>query len=197
MAIQPSYYPVWSWTWSAVIAGVFASLLVQILLTMLGLGIGIIAVDISTAGSEPTQTGWWAFVWWAMSGVLAAFVGGMVSPDDSDWARGGHALAAWAVTTVIVVAASTIAAGSAANVVSNLSGPSYSAVAEMNKLSQPRSATTGSGDRMPSQAQIEKAQKHFGYVMLASLAALLLGAGAAYAGGLSSRQEVLRMPSTI
>ena len=28
------------WTWSAVLAGVFASLVVQILLTMLGFGIG-------------------------------------------------------------------------------------------------------------------------------------------------------------
>src|ERR1043166_8208717 len=91
MAVQPRYYAVWSWTWSAVIAGVFASLLVQILLTMLGLGIGIVAVDISTTSNEPAQAGWWTFVWWAMSGIIAAFVGGMVagglSPGDGEWGR--------------------------------------------------------------------------------------------------------------
>jgi hypothetical protein len=197
MAVQPRYYAVWSWTWSAVIAGVFASLLVQILLTMLGLGIGIVAVDISTTSNEPAQAGWWTFVWWAMSGIIAAFVGGMVagglSPDDDDWARAGHALAAWAVTTVIVVAASTLAAGSAANVVTNLAGPSHGAIAQLNKFERSQVTTTGSVGGIPSRAEVEKAQKHFGYVMLASLAALLLGAGAAYGGGLSSRQETLRI----
>ena len=60
------------WTWSAVLAGVFASLVVQILLTMLGFGIGLLAIDVPTAQSAPAGAGWAAFVWWAVSGIIAA-----------------------------------------------------------------------------------------------------------------------------
>jgi len=67
------------WTWSAVLAGVFASLVVQILLTMLGFGIGLLAIDVPTAQSAPASAGWAAFVWWAVSGIIAAFIGGAVA----------------------------------------------------------------------------------------------------------------------
>ena len=67
------------WTWSAVLAGVIASLIVQVLLTMLGLGIGLIAVDIPTAATAPVKTGSAAALWWWASGIFAAFVGGAVA----------------------------------------------------------------------------------------------------------------------
>src|SRR5205085_3315867 len=101
-----------AWTWSPVLAGVFASLVVQILLTMLGFGIGLLALDTPTAASAPTGAGWAAFVWWAVSGIIAAFIGGAIaaanSPDQSGLGRVGHALGAWAVATVVVVAAAAI-----------------------------------------------------------------------------------------
>jgi hypothetical protein len=81
------------WTWSAVLAGVFSSLVVQILLTMLGLGIGLIAIDVPTAASAPATSGWAAFVWWSVSGIIAAFIGGAVaaanSPDQTGLGRVG------------------------------------------------------------------------------------------------------------
>ena len=89
------------WTWSAVLAGVFASLVVQILLTMLGFGIGLLAIDVPTAQSAPAGATWAAFVWWAVSGIIAAFIGGAIaaanSPDQTGLGRVGHALAAWSV----------------------------------------------------------------------------------------------------
>src|SRR5437016_677344 len=119
------------WTWSAVLAGVFASLVVQILLTMLGFGVGLLAVDVPTAQSAPAGAGWAAFVWWAVSGIIAAFIGGAVaaanSPDQTGLGRVGHALAAWSVATVVVVAASATVPASATSVASNLVGPSYAA----------------------------------------------------------------------
>ena len=75
------------WTWSAVLAGVFASLVVQILLTMLGFGIGLLAIDVPTAQSAPAGAGWAAFVWWAVSGIIAAFVGGAVAAAGLGAAR--------------------------------------------------------------------------------------------------------------
>jgi hypothetical protein len=186
------------WTWSAVLAGVFASLVVQILLTMLGFGIGLLAIDIPTASSAPAGAGWAAFVWWAVSGIIAAFVGGAVaaanSPDQTGLGRVGHALAAWSVATVVVVAASALMPAAATSMASNLVGPSYAASARVAALSgvPPGRETVGSTVRSPTQAQIEEARKHFAYVMFASFCALLLGAGAAYAAGMATTSAAIK-----
>ncbi len=189
------------WTWSAVLAGVFTSLVVQILLVMLGFGIGLLAVDVPTADAAPAATGHVAFVWWAVSGIIAAFAGGAVAaanaPDQTNPGRVGHALATWAVTTVIVVGASALTAGSVANVASNLAGPSYGASTRIMALSPVRD-TTGQAvvaRRAPTQAQVAEARRHFAYTMLASFFALLLGAGAAYAAGISVNARTARQMS--
>ena len=183
------------WTWSAVLAGVFASLVVQILLTMLGFGIGLLAIDVPTAQSAPAGATWAAFVWWAVSGIIAAFIGGAIaaanSPDQTGLGRVGHALAAWSVATVVVVAAAAMIPASATSVASNLVGPSYAASARVAALSGNRE-TVGSAARSPTQAQIEEARKHFAYVMFASFCSLLLGAGAAYAAGMATTSQVVK-----
>ena len=186
-----------AWTWSAVLAGVFASLVVQILLTMLGFGVGLLAIDVPTAQSAPAGAGWAAFVWWAVSGIVAAFIGGAVaaanSPDQTGLGRVGHALAAWSVATVVVVAASAMIPASAASVASNLAGPSYSASARVAYVSGISGReTVGATARSPNQAQIDEARKHFAYVMFASFCALLLGAGAAYAAGMATTGQAMK-----
>ena len=186
------------WTWSAVLAGVFASLVVQILLTMLGFGIGLLAIDVPTAQSAPATAGWAAFVWWAVSGIIAAFVGGAVaaanSPDQTGLGRVGHALASWSVATVVVVAAAAMMPASATSIASNLVGPSYAASARIAYLSgAPGRETVGATNRSaPSQAQLDEARKHFAYVMFASFCALLLGAGAAYAAGMATTSSAVK-----
>jgi hypothetical protein len=184
------------WAWSPVLAGVFASLVVQILLTMLGFGVGLLTVDVPTANEAPKVAGWIAFVWWAVSGIIAAFIGGALaaanSPDPSDAGRVGHALAAWAVAIVVVVGASALTAGSAASVASNLAGPSYSAVTRLDNLRTPVRETTGQAAPRPTQAQVEEARRHFAYVMLASFAALLLGGFAAYGAGMATTPRVVK-----
>src|SRR5256884_1673768 len=161
------------WTWSAVLAGVFASLIVQMLSTMLGFGIGLLAIDIPTASSAPGGAGWAAFVWWAVSGIIAAFIGGAVaaanSPDQTGLGRVGHALAAWSVATVVVVAASAMIPASATSVASNLVGPSYSASARVAYVSgNAGRETVGATARSPTQVQLDEARKHFAYAMFAS-----------------------------
>jgi hypothetical protein len=185
------------WTWSAVLAGVFASLVIQILLTMLGFGIGLLAIDVPTAQSAPAGAGWAAFVWWAVSGIIAAFVGGAVaaanSPDQTGLGRVGHALAAWSVATVVVVAAAARVPASATSLAGNLMGPSYAASARVAYVSGTSGReTVGATARTPTQPQLEEARKHFAYVMLASFCALLLGAGAAYAAGMATTSQAIK-----
>jgi hypothetical protein len=186
------------WSWSAVLAGLFASLVVQILLTMLGFGVGLLSVDMNTAGEAPKVAGWVAFVWWAVSGIIAAFIGGAVAaanaPDQSDAGRAGHALAAWAVAVVVVTGASALTAGSAAGVATNLAGPSYQAITQLDRY-RVTAATTGQAAataERPNPAQVEEARRHFAYVMLASFCALILGAFAAYGAGMATTPRVSR-----
>jgi hypothetical protein len=101
--------------------------------------------------------------------------------------RVGHALGAWAVATVVVVAAAALMPASATSVASNLVGPTYAASARVAALSNvPGRETLGSTARSATQAQIDEARKHFAYAMFASFCALLLGAGAAYAAGIAT-----------
>src|SRR5436190_13270469 len=109
-----------TWTWSAVVAGVLTSLTLQLLFTLLGLGVGLLVVDVPTANSAPAAVGWPAFAWWSLVGIISAFVGGAVaaslSPDDTKVGRIGHSLAAWSLATLIVVGASAFGAGAIGNI---------------------------------------------------------------------------------
>jgi hypothetical protein len=55
-----------------------------------------------------------------------------------------------------------------------------------------RGETVGSTARPATQAQMEEARRHFAYVMFASFCALLLGAGAAYAAGISTTSAAIK-----
>jgi hypothetical protein len=187
------------WTWTAVLAGVVTSLVVQILLTMLGFGVGLLAVDVASASEAPRTAGHVSFAWWAVSGVIAAFAGGAVAaanaPDQSDAGRVGHALAAWMVAIVVVVGVSAFTAGSSAGVVSNLVGPSYSATTRIDYLRAPQRTAAGQIVARATPAEIDQARRHFAYVMLASFAALLCGGFAAYAAGMVVTPRVARQVS--
>jgi hypothetical protein len=193
MATSPRVTPT-LWTWSAVGAGVLTSLIVQVLLTILGLGIGMLSVDVPTANDAPTVVTWAAFVWWAVSGVFAAFLGGTVAAamtsSETPAVRAAHSLAAWALAVLIVVCATASTAGNAGSVLGGVAGPSTSVMSRMDALTNP--ARLVANQPAPTRAQVEQARRHFGYVMLASFLALLCGASAAYAAGISTTRSVVR-----
>ena len=96
-------------SWGAVLAGVVVALVAQLILNMIGIGIGASTLDPGGgAADNPTATGFsiGAAIWWTLSGVLAALAGGYAAgrlagkPKEStaSW----HGLTAWALTTLIV-----------------------------------------------------------------------------------------------
>ena len=94
-------------SWSAVFAGVAVSLVAQLLLNMLGVGIGAGSVDVA-GGDSPTANSFsiGAGVWWAVCGIIAAAAGGYTAgrlsgrPDASTAAW--HGLTSWAFTTLVL-----------------------------------------------------------------------------------------------
>ncbi|MDM9644804.1 PhnA-like protein [Rhizobium sp. S163] len=103
-------------SWGAVFAGVAIALVVQLLLNLLGAGIGAAVIDPGT-GDNPSATtlSVTTAVWFVVSGVIASFIGGYVAsrlsgrPVRSTGAL--HGLTSWAVTTLVVVYLLTTSVG--------------------------------------------------------------------------------------
>ena len=147
---------------------------------MAGFGFGLLTVDVPTAEGAPKAVTWAVFAWWAVSGVMSAFLGGWTAASFSESftpeARATHALMAWALATLIVVGAAGFAATS--STAGHLVGPTGTAFAQYQRLLEPRAAAQA----RPTQAQLDQARRNLAIVMIASFGALIVGAGAAVAG---------------
>jgi hypothetical protein len=83
------------------------ALTAQLLLNLLGIGIGLAMVDPSAANNpDPKTFSIGAGVWWAVSGIIAAMIGGYaagrLSGRPKESTTGWHGLIAWAGTTLVV-----------------------------------------------------------------------------------------------
>src|SRR5215218_2300675 len=114
--------------WGAVLAGVVIALVTQLVLNMIGLGIGVSTLDpAGGAGANPSATSLsiGAGIWFVLSGVIASFAGGYAAgrlagkPKEST--SGWHGLTAWALTTLVIFYLLTSSVGS-------LLGGAYSTV---------------------------------------------------------------------
>lgn len=95
-------------SWGAIFAGVVVALITQVLLTMLGAGIGIATLDPGTPDNPAASTfSIGAGIWYVLAGIIAAYVGGYISARMSGKtiATTGalHGLTTWAVTTLLVL----------------------------------------------------------------------------------------------
>ena len=104
-------------SWAAVLAGVVLSLIAHMLLNMLGLGIGMMTIDPATSGTpQASSFGIGAAIWWTVSGIIAAYVGGLVAgrlagkphAETAGW----HGLVTWAATVLLIFYLLTSTAGS-------------------------------------------------------------------------------------
>ena len=172
---------------AAIIVGVFVALVVQILLALLGAGIGYSAFRVPTTAGEAFTVSWGAFMWWALAGILAAFAGGFAafvwSPANEVRSAWVHGFLTWCVTTVIVMAFVALAAGSSATLMSNLGGPA-AAVAGQVEIAQ-RGLAGEPPPRMTPEmrARMDSMRRALGALSLASFFALLFGGAAGVLGG--------------
>ena len=96
-------------SWGAVLAGVVMALVAQLILNMIGIGIGASTLDPGAgAGENPSAQGFsmGAGIWWTVSGILAAlgggYVAGRLSGTPKESTGGWHGLTAWALTTLVI-----------------------------------------------------------------------------------------------
>jgi hypothetical protein len=95
-------------SWGAVFSGAIIALVMQMILNMLGVGVGLSTLDVAKGETPSAGTlSLGAGIWWVVSGIVAAAVGGYIAgrlsgkPSQSTTAY--HGLIAWAVSTVMVV----------------------------------------------------------------------------------------------
>ncbi len=104
-------------SWGAILAGVVAAMVVQLLLNILGIGIGASSLDAANTGDNPTASGFsiTAGLWWTLSGIIASFVGGVVAgrlcgTSDNNTAH-WHGFVSWCAATLIIFYLLTSAVG--------------------------------------------------------------------------------------
>lgn len=93
-------------SWSAILAGVFIAVAIQLLLSLLGAGLGLSSIDpVDRSSPEAATLGMGALVWWAASSAIALFAAGAVAAHLSGSVRKSDAalqgLLTWAVAAIL------------------------------------------------------------------------------------------------
>jgi hypothetical protein len=94
-------------SWGAIFAGTVIAMVVQILLGMLGVGVGATTIDPATQGSPSggaLSVG--AAIWWVVSSLIAVFLGGWVAARLAGMPRRQdgmlHGLVTWGFSTLVL-----------------------------------------------------------------------------------------------
>jgi len=96
-------------SWGAVLVGAVVALVAQLILNLIGIGVGASTLNPGAGANEnPSAEGLsiGAGIWWTASGIVASLAGGLAAgrlcgkPKDSTAAW--HGLSAWAVTTLVI-----------------------------------------------------------------------------------------------
>jgi hypothetical protein len=116
-------------TWGAVFSGVAMAISVQLILNLLGVGVGMPAFDSSVAVSTLSLS---AISWGIISGIIAAgcggYTAGRLAGEVRETTAAWHGLTSWAasvvVVTVLLVAGASSVVGGTLNV-AGVGGTSY------------------------------------------------------------------------
>lgn len=147
-------------SWAAIFGGVVLVVAVQLLLGMLGAGIGLGTVH-TNGGTTPdaSSLGMGAGIWWLVSSIMALAFGGYASAwlagIEIRWDGALHGLITWGIATLLTIYLLTSAAGS-------IIGGSFSALGSvvsatgsgLKDAAQPLAQAAGvSPDMLQQQAQ--------------------------------------------
>ncbi len=112
-ASVPARHPM---SWGAIIAGALTALVCQLVLNLLGLGIGLSSVNPAGGGAGPEAFSIGAGIWIVLTAIATYAIGGYVAGSLAGEVlrsrAGYHGLVTWALTTTIVVVLLTSAIGS-------------------------------------------------------------------------------------
>lgn len=134
-------------SWGAIIAGTLVALVTMLLLNLLGIGIGLGAINPMEEASPFSGLGIGAIIWWVASNLIAVFAGGYVAAKMAGVPKTStstiHGILSWCLYTVVSFYILTTAVGSlisgVGSVISNTlsaAGSGISAVAQNSQQNQ-------------------------------------------------------------
>ena len=143
-------------SWGAVLAGVAVTLFTLLVLNILGIGIGLSALDATNAANNPDagNAGTNAGIWFGVSLIIAAFFGsaaagrlcGTSQVNTARW----HGFTSWATTALVLVVLLSSGVGSLIGGTFNVLGSAVGGVGKAAS-SAVSSAVGGGGDGLTSQ----------------------------------------------
>ncbi len=146
-------------SWGAVFAGLAAALVIQLLLNMLGLGLGASSLDAANLGDNPSASGasMTAGIWWTVSGIIASLIGGIVAGRLCGSAAGNtarwHGFVTWCATTLVVLYLLTTAVGGLIGGTLNALGGTISSAGRGAASAVAGVAGATNGDALSAQAR--------------------------------------------
>jgi pyruvate/2-oxoglutarate dehydrogenase complex dihydrolipoamide acyltransferase (E2) component len=95
-------------SWGAIFAGAVTALVTQVIVNLVGVGVGLASVGTTAADNPAASTvSLGAGLWFVASGILASLAGGLIAGRLSGKPLPGaaalHGLVSWAVTTLVVL----------------------------------------------------------------------------------------------
>jgi len=150
-------------SWGAVMGGVVVALITHLLLSMLGVGIGVSTIEPAT-GDTPAAGAFSlvAALWWTASGIIASFVGGWIAARLSGALTASaalHGLVTWATTTMVVLFLLATAAGTLMGGALGFLGNTLSGMGEAAKVVAPQLGAAAQGPLGELRGEIEGAMQ--------------------------------------
>ena len=119
-------------SWAAVFAGVLIAVVIQITLSLLGIGIGLSTVDPKTEENPVQGLGVGTAIWYVISSLIALFTGGWVagrlSKTNQEFDGAIHGLLTWSIVSLLTLYFVTTAIGGILGGVGKLVGNTLSTV---------------------------------------------------------------------
>jgi hypothetical protein len=108
-AVGGAYSSLTRASWGAIIAGVVIMIIVQLLLAVLGVGIGLSSIDPASAANNPDASSFsiGAAVYWGVSVIISTYLGAYFAgrlagvPNRTDGML--HGIVAWATATLLII----------------------------------------------------------------------------------------------
>ena len=196
-------------SWGAVIAGTVVAISVQMILTVLGIAVGVTSGDV-VGGADHVHEGikTAAAIWWLASGTLSLFIGGCVVGSFAGMTRSPdvllHGLTMWSVTAVFGFLVVTAGAGALYGTAMNATYVgTQSARGTQNaegKNALRVGSSTDAADSASKAPEIvvtpEEAQRYVSAASWWTLLGLLLGIAAALGGSWVTAPELIAVRPT-
>ncbi|MEX1041938.1 MAG: hypothetical protein WDZ51_14960 [Pirellulaceae bacterium] len=165
-------------SWGAILAGFVAAASLQLLLSILGLAVGLWSINPTTEANPVAGLATGTGIFWVVTSIITMFIGGCVAaymcgvPDRIDGAL--HGMVIWGVMTLVSFWYVGSTFGTVFSATTSALGSGVAAVGEMGQMAIPDGTSTTNQGQMRQPTQQESQQVVVNYEQMGDQLANLL-----------------------